>query len=92
MHPDIERLNRAIEDHRPPVAIAESLLLWLPYGTDPGSFLEAVLRNDLSGAVLRADSVNERHLKAIVSTVYNGLPGRAWGSTEYVDNWRGLTR
>ena len=92
MHPDLERLNLAIENHSPPTAVAESLQLWLSHGVRPGSFLEAVLRNDLSEAILLADSVNTHHLGAIVRTVYHGLPGRAWGSREYVDNWRGLTR
>lgn len=55
---------------------------WVDHGLFPGGFLEAVLTNDLFGAVGRADSENIRALKDIVMFVYNEVPSSAWGSKE----------
>lgn len=52
-----------------------------------GGFLDAVLRNDLMGAVLYADSGNIRAISAIVRFVYNRLPVQCWGSTEKINEW-----
>ncbi len=53
----------------------------------PGGFLLAVLSNDLSGAVGRADSINREHLSDIVKYCYNKIPSSCWGSPEAVDRW-----
>jgi hypothetical protein len=53
----------------------------------PGSFLTAVLSNDLVGAVSCADSMNTVHLVDVVKWVYNELPGLCWGSREKVRKW-----
>lgn len=45
----------------------------------PGSFLEAVLTNDLVNAVFRADDENLKQLKEIVAYCYNNLPHNIWG-------------
>lgn len=45
----------------------------------PGSFLEAVLLNNLSEAIGQADEQNYRTLKYIVAHVYNCLPAQCWG-------------
>jgi len=50
----------------------------------PGSFLMAVLINDLYGAVGHADSENLAALPDIVRYIYNELPGNSWGSRERV--------
>lgn len=52
-----------------------------------GDFLWAVLSNDLSSAVARADLENLVTLPAIVSYVYNELPGPCWGSQEKYTAW-----
>lgn len=54
---------------------------------DPGGFLKAVLSNDLTGAFSRADSYNERHMKEIVTYVYNYMPINCWGDKETVKRW-----
>ena len=53
----------------------------------PGGFVSAVLENNLSQAFARADLENERHMKDIVSYVYNHIPMDAWGSPEKVAAW-----
>lgn len=58
-----------------------------------GSFLTAVLANDLVEAVLRADDHNIRILPQYVMWIRNNLPGRTgdaredmWGSYDAVKN------
>lgn len=52
-----------------------------------GSFLEAVLSNDLIGAIHKADSFNLSALTDIVKYLYNDFPGNCWGSPEAYKNW-----
>lgn len=54
---------------------------------EPGSFLTAVLCNDLMAAVARADSQNYMALKEICQFIYNEVPSSAWGSPKNVANW-----
>ena len=52
-----------------------------------GSFVEAVLCNNLKEAVGRADRENLRDIKEIVQYCYWEIPGICWGSPEAVKNW-----
>jgi hypothetical protein len=52
-----------------------------------GSFLTAVLENDLRQAVSRADFTNRERLHAIVIFLYNFAPGECWGSPAAVARW-----
>ena len=52
-----------------------------------GSFLHAVLTNNLFRAVARADNENLSHLPEIVTFVYNEIPSACWGSPEKVKEW-----
>ena len=54
---------------------------------EPGGFLTAVIENDLSGAVGRADGDNLRNLPAIVGYFYNETPAACWGSKEKMTAW-----
>lgn len=60
---------------------------YVEHGIEPGSFLMAVLRNDLHDAVGRADDENIRNLPAYVSYLYNEAPSPCWGSPEKVQAW-----
>lgn len=53
----------------------------------PGSFLTAVLENNLKDAVGRADSFNIINLHNIVGYIYNYAPQICWGSPAKVDAW-----
>lgn len=57
---------------------------YLNNGIMPGSFLTAVLENNLSEAFGRADIDNEANMKNIIGYVYNHLPSNSWGSREKV--------
>ena len=52
-----------------------------------GSFLQAVLSNDLCGAMGQADDENRRDIFEIVSYCYNEIPSDCWGSPEKVQRW-----
>ena len=67
--------------------IIESLQRYIDHGILPGSFLTAVLENNLSNAVANADPVNLANLRNIVGYVYNYLPSVAWGSRETVADY-----
>jgi hypothetical protein len=53
----------------------------------PGSFLTAVLSNNLVNAVSKADSSNLAALPLIVKFMYNRMPAACWGSEEKIHNW-----
>lgn len=56
-------------------------------GVMPGSFLQAVLRNDFIDAVVRADSDNRANLLSIALWVNTHLPATAWGDAARVEAW-----
>lgn len=53
----------------------------------PGSFLLAVLQNDLTNAALHADLENRLNLDQIVRCCIVELPYQSWGSREAVAQW-----
>jgi hypothetical protein len=61
---------------------------YLNQGISPGSFMTAVLENDLANAVGRADHQNLANLSNIVGYIYNHLPLSSWGSPEKVAKWK----
>lgn len=61
--------------------------LWIEHGILPGSFGEALLRNDLKGAMGKADDINSRHIKSTVAWFYNFSPSNCWGSVQNVNDW-----
>lgn len=56
-------------------------------GIPVGDFVQAVLENNLRGAVCHADERNLRDLVEIVKHVYNHIPSGCWGSPEKVAAW-----
>jgi hypothetical protein len=69
-----------------PQATLDSLDRYVNHKLMPGSFLTAVLSNDLFGAVGRADSENLAALPDLVKYIYNNVPSAAWGNRDAV--WR----
>lgn len=57
------------------------------HGIKPGSFMTAVIENDLMSAFMRADSYNRTILYDICHFLYNRVPFEAWGSPEKVVRW-----
>ena len=60
---------------------------YVQHGVRPGSFVEAILMNDLKGSVLRADAANRQCLPALVTFLMNAVPSDAWGSKRGVNRW-----
>jgi len=72
---------------RIPKHMRYGMRLYVERGVRPGGFLTAVLKNDLVGAITRADEVNQAHIHDWVMFVLNELPIGCWGSEEKVELW-----
>jgi len=65
----------------------EGLNRYVTEGIPPGSFLTAVLSNDLKNAFGQADDMNIANMFAIVKHCYSNIPAACWGSPEDVEAW-----
>lgn len=63
------------------------LRLYIEEGIEPGSFLTAVLCNDLRGAVGKADHINIHRIVEWMQFLYNHAPAGCWGSKENYEAW-----
>lgn len=70
-----------------PEYMHDGYVLYLLHGLEPGSFMTAVLGNDLREACGRADEENRRALYQHVAFLYNYAPSACWGSYEHVRSW-----
>ena len=70
-----------------PEHMQEGMRLYIERGIVPGSFLTAVLENNLIEAFGMADHINQAHMKEWCAFVYNELPGNCHGSPEIVSAW-----
>ena len=70
-----------------PEHMIEGMNLYLEHGVKPGSFMTAILCNDLREAVGRADHINIKYITNIVAHCYNYIPSHSWGSPEAVQAW-----
>lgn len=60
---------------------------YIERGIPPGSFLEAVISNDLKGAFGKADDMNRACMFEWVCFFYNEAPTACWGSPEHFAAW-----
>lgn len=60
---------------------------YMEHGISPGHFLCAVIDNNLSEAVGRADQENQTVLNKWVMFFYNAVPGRCWKSQANRSVW-----
>jgi hypothetical protein len=60
---------------------------YIDYGIEPGSFLSAVICNDLIGAVGRADDINKYRIGDYCRFLYNDAPSDCWGSPAKYQAW-----
>ena len=74
-------------DKEIPAGTREGLANYLEHGTPPGTFLYAVLTNNLIMAALKADSVNKHLLYEYVLWLFDNAPGDSWGSVDKVEKW-----
>ena len=72
---------------RIPAHMQNTARLYIEQGIPPGSFLQAVICNDLFGAYRRADDINQAAMRDWVVFFYNEAPGDCWGSVERFSAW-----
>lgn len=70
-----------------PAHIRHGVQKYIEEGVIPGSFLQAVITNNLSESFGRADNVNRERLSDIVNFFYNEAPSQCWGSAEKMQAW-----
>lgn len=83
----LERLNKGFIQCEIPDHCRRGLEMYLSEGILPGSFLTAVLSNDLMEACARADMSNEKRLKNYAMLMYSFMPSGSYGSSVKVMNW-----
>lgn len=70
-----------------PEYLIDGLVRYLAFGNRPGSFLRAVLSNQLREAFQRGDVEAIAGLGALVGFLFESVPFASWGSPEQVDAW-----
>lgn len=70
-----------------PHDIRQCIQDYVTKGWEPGSFVQYVLANNLTGAWCCADDNNRYYLPHIVAWMYQHIPAQAWGSAERVGQW-----
>jgi len=78
-------------DVYPDSCLVENLRRWVVYRVPPGTFLQAILRNDLLDACLSVAPEHARFLTALVLYCHRELPAMAWGSAANVEAWAACT-
>lgn len=74
-----------------PTHIKNSLDLYVKTRRPTGGFLRAVLEDNLSETIIRADDASLAYIKEIVLYVLNNMPSPCWGSHEKVVEWLACT-
>ena len=67
--------------------LRESFRRYIEQGIPPGSFMRALLSNDLREIFARADELNGSEVRNYVMWLWNNAPAFCWGSPEAVDAW-----
>lgn len=70
-----------------PEHIRDGMRRYIESGIEPGSFLTAVLCNDLMGAMGKADEINRARLWDICAFLHNEAPSTCFGSIEAFQSW-----
>lgn len=70
-----------------PEHMRDGILRYIKEGIRPGSFLTAVIQNDLREAIWQADHINLAALPTIVTWFYHYAPAVCWGSNAQMEAW-----
>lgn len=74
--------NTFVPDH-----LRGGIFRYIEQGIPPGSFLTAVIHNDLREAIGQADHINILALPTIVAWFHNNAPAVCWGSKAQMQAW-----
>ena len=90
---EAERLTAELKKTAIPEYMRSPVIDYLT-GEQPyvGSFLDALLKNDLTTAVLRADAQNAECLGDWIRFLINHAPSASWGSPDKVSTWQYIDR
>jgi len=80
-------LQEALAKSSIPDYMHGGLIRYIENRIRPGSFLTAVLTNDLQGAVAAADETNRDLIPHYIVFLFNWAPHESWGSPEKVKAW-----
>jgi hypothetical protein len=80
-------MEYVVRDFDARVDMIDALNRYINDGVPLGDFLYAVVTNNLSEAVSRADRDNLFNLPALVIYLYNEAPMDCWGSKESYESW-----
>ena len=67
--------------------MGDSIIMYIENGVLPGSFLRAIICNDLKGAFMEADDENYANLPAFIMYFYWEVPGSICGSHKKMLKW-----
>jgi hypothetical protein len=76
-----------IDYSRLPAHCRGGLQRYIEHGIEPGSFLKAILTNNLVEAFCRADDINLPRISDYARFLYWECPSIVWGSEEKVEEW-----
>ena len=65
-----------------------SIKRYIQHGCPPGSFLTAIIENNLKSSVMYADDDNINNLPAYVEYFYNRAPILCWGYEGVINEWK----
>src|SRR5688572_29473527 len=80
-------LDETLKQYRVPEHIHDGLIAYVTQGRKPGSFLLAVLSNNLRGSMMHADPETKAALPQIVAWLTWEVNATCWGSFEVVQAW-----
>lgn len=67
--------------------MAGAVQRYIENGLEPGSFMRALLSNDLRGAIARADGMNIARIPHWVVWMEQNMPVGSWGSPDAYWSW-----
>lgn len=76
-----------MDKHQIPEHMRPGLIRWIEDGVPPGHFLSCILKNDLYGAINRADDENILKIYHYVRFLYNYAPAGCWRSEKNYEEW-----
>lgn len=80
-------LERNAKELKLPKYSSESLIQYILVGQPVGSFLDALLNNDLKGAVQKADDDNRKVIVQYVLFLTECAPYSCWGFSDATNQW-----
>lgn len=85
----MEDIFKILHESQVPSHLHGGIERYIKYGIPPGSFITAVIENNLVEALGQADAYSRAGLFEVVSWFYNYAPSPCWGSPQKMKEWKG---